>query len=138
MAASTVSDMLLGAGLLHGSRIWSHEMLLMDCEIWSILCAMARGVVVNDETLALDAIRAVGPGGNFLTQKHTKKHMRELWVPTLFDRRPYNVWEEKRDGAREWARDRAQWILKNHQPTPLDPKLDAELARIIAVLERES
>jgi trimethylamine--corrinoid protein Co-methyltransferase len=138
MAVSTVSDMLLGAGLLHGSRIWSHEMLLMDSEIWSILCAMARGIEVNDETLALDAIRAVGPGGNFLTQKHTKKHNRELWVPTLFDRRPYNVWEEKRDGAREWAQDRAQWILKNHQPTPLDPKLDAELERIVATLERDA
>ena len=138
MAACSLADMLQGAGLLHGSRIWSHEMLLMDSEIWSILCAMARGVVVNDETLALDAIRAVGPGGNFLTQKHTKKHMRELWVPTLFDRRPYNVWEEKHDGAREWAQDRAQWILKNHQPTPLDPKLDAELERIVATLERDA
>jgi trimethylamine---corrinoid protein Co-methyltransferase len=138
MAVSTVSDMLLGAGLLHGSRIWSHEMLLMDSEIWSILCAMARGIEVNDETLALDAIRAVGPGGNFLTQKHTKKHNRELWVPALFDRRPYNVWEEKRDGAREWARDKAQWILKNHQPTSLDPKLDAELGRIVATLEHDA
>jgi trimethylamine--corrinoid protein Co-methyltransferase len=99
---------------------------------------MARGIEVNDETLALDAIRTVGPGGNFLTQKHTKKHNRELWVPMLFDRRPYNVWEEKRDGAREWAQDRAQWILKNHQPTPLDPKLDAELERIVATLEHDA
>jgi trimethylamine--corrinoid protein Co-methyltransferase len=135
MAVSTVSDMLLGAGLLHGSRIWSYEMLLMDSEIWSILCSMARGIEVNDETLALDTIRAVGPGGNFLAQKHTKKHMRELWVPTLLDRRPYNEWEQKRDGPRDWAREKAQWILKNHQPTPLDPKLYAELSRIIAALE---
>jgi trimethylamine--corrinoid protein Co-methyltransferase len=136
MAVSTVSDMLLGAGLLHGSRIWSYEMLLMDSEIWSILCAMARGIEVNDETLALDTIRAVGPGGNFLAQKHTKRHMRELWVPTLFDRRPYNEWEQKRDGAREWARDKAQWILKNHQPAPLEPKLYAELENIIKAMER--
>jgi len=136
MAVSTVSDMLLGAGLLHGSRIWSHEMLLLDSEIWSILCAMAKGIEVTDETLALDTIRAVGPGGNYLAQKHTKRHMRELWVPTLFDRRPYNEWESKRDGAQEWARDKAQWILKNHQPTPLEPKLHAELSRIIAAKEQ--
>ncbi len=136
MAVSTVSDMLLGAGLLHGSRIWSHEMLLLDSEIWSILCAMAKGIEVTDETLALDTIRAVGPGGNFLAQKHTKRHMRELWVPTLFDHRPYNEWESKRDGAQEWAREKAQWILKNHQPTPLEPKLHAELSRIIAAKEQ--
>ena len=138
MASFCLADMLQGAGLLHGSLVLSYEELLMDSEIWNILCAMAKGIEVNDETLALDTIRAVGPGGNFLAQKHTKKHMRELWAPTLFDRRPYNEWEQKRDGAKEWARDKAQWILKNHQPAPLDPKLYAELARIIETMEREA
>jgi len=137
MAVSNGSDMLQGAGLLHGSRIWSYEMVVMDSEIWSILCAMARGIEVNDETLAMDAIRAAGPGGSFLSQKHTKQHMRQLWVPTLFDRRPYAEWEQKRDGARDWAREKAQWILKNHQPTPLDPKLNAELSHIITAMEQE-
>jgi trimethylamine--corrinoid protein Co-methyltransferase len=120
---------------LHGSRIWSFEQMLMDCEIFDIVRKMLEGIRVDDETLALDVIRAVGPGGNFLAHKHTKKHMRELWVPRLFDRRPYNVWEEKRDGARDWARQKAQDILKNHQPDPLDAKLSAELARIISSVE---
>jgi trimethylamine--corrinoid protein Co-methyltransferase len=136
MASIVVSDMLLGVGLLHGSRIWSYEQMLMDCEIYSIVHKMLDGIAVDDETLALDAIRAVGPAGNFLAQKHTKKHMRELWQPRFMDRRPYNVWEEKRDGARDWARQKAQDILKNHQPDPLDPKLAAELSRIIGALER--
>jgi trimethylamine--corrinoid protein Co-methyltransferase len=135
MASLTGSDMLLGCGLLHGSRIWSYEQMLMDCEIYGIVRKVMEGIVVDDETLALDAIRAVGPGGNFLAQKHTKKHMRELWVPTLFDRRPYNEWEQKRDGARDWARQKAQDILTNHKPEPLDPRLSAELARIIADVE---
>jgi len=94
MASIVMSDMLLGVGLLHGSRIWSFEQMLMDCEIFDVVRKMLEGIVVDDETLALDVIRAVGPGGNFLAHKHTKKHMRELWVPRLFDRRPYNVWEE--------------------------------------------
>ncbi|MGC8874058.1 MAG: trimethylamine methyltransferase family protein, partial [Chloroflexia bacterium] len=92
-------------------------------------------IVVNDETLALDAIREVGPGGNFLKHRHTKQHMREIWVPRLFDRRPYEVWEERRDGARDWARARAKEILASHHPQPLDPALDAELGRIIAAVE---
>jgi trimethylamine--corrinoid protein Co-methyltransferase len=127
--------MLLGAGLLHGSRILSYEMLLMDSEIWNILESTFRGIVVNEETLALDTIRAVGPGGNFLAQRHTRKHMRERWMPTLMDRRPYNIWEEKKDGAHDWALEKAQQILKDYHPTPLDPKLDAELLRIITKLE---
>lgn len=135
MASVVGSDMLLGVGLLHGSRIWSYEQLLMDCEIWSIVRHMMSGIVVNEETLALDAIREVGPGGNFLKHRHTKEHMRELWVPRLMDRRPYEVWEERRDGAREWARARAREILASHYPEPLDPLLDAELGRIIAAVE---
>ncbi|HEX7973902.1 MAG TPA: trimethylamine methyltransferase family protein [Anaerolineales bacterium] len=135
MAVSTLSDMLLGAGLLHGSRILSYEMLLMDSEIWSLLHSLFQGIVVNEETLALDAIRAVGPGGNFLSQRHTRQHMRERWQPTLMDRRPYNLWEEKRDGARDWARQKAQQILKEYHPEPLDPKLQAELQKIIRSVE---
>lgn len=136
MAVASGADMLLGAGLLHGSRILSYEMLVMDAEIWSIVRAMERGIVVNDETLALDAIREVGPGGNFLTHRHTKKHMRELWLPTLMDRRPYNVWEVKRDGAREWALEKARTLLRDHQPEPLDKALQAELRRIIIGCEQ--
>ena len=51
------------------------------------------------------------------------------------DRRPYNVWEEKGDGARDWARARARHILATHEPDPLDPRLSAELGRIIAAAE---
>ena len=136
MAASTLSDMLLGAGLLHGSRILSYEMLLMDAEIWSILHALFQGIEINEETLALDVIREVGPGGNFLTHKHTRQHMRERWQPTLMDRRPYNVWEEKRDGARQWAREKAQQILKAYHPEPLEEGLQKELRKIIESVEQ--
>jgi trimethylamine--corrinoid protein Co-methyltransferase len=135
MAVSTLSDMLLGAGLLYGSRILSYEMLLMDAEIWNILEAMFQGIVVNQETLALDTIRAVGSTGNFLSQRHTRQHMRERWMPTLFDRRPYNQWEEKRDGAVEWAREKAQQILRDYHPQPLDSKIYDEMTRIIQSVE---
>jgi trimethylamine--corrinoid protein Co-methyltransferase len=139
MASIVMSDMLLGVGLLHGSRIWSFEQMLMDCEIFDLVYQIMQGIVVDDETLALDAIRAVGPGGNFLAQKHTKKHMRDLWLPQFMDRRSYEVWEQKRDGARDWAREKAKNILETHQPDPLDPKLEAELERIVAaVQEREA
>ena len=132
MAALTGSDMLLGAGLLHGSRILSYEQMVLDCEIYSIVHKMMDGIVVNEETLALDAIRAAGPGGHFLTQKHTRAHMRELWRPRLLDRRPYDAWEADPSGARQAAGERARSLLRSHSPTPLDPALAAELKAIIA------
>jgi len=136
MAVSTWSDMLLGAGMLHGSRILSYEMMLLDAEIWLILCAMSRGITVDDETLALEAIREVGPGGNFLAHRHTKKHMRELWRPTYFDRRPFSEWETKRDGAVSWANAKAREILATHNPERLAPAEREELGRMIAAVER--
>ena len=104
MAVSTLSDMLLGAGLLHGSRIFSYEQILLDCEIWDILHATFQGIMVDEENLALDAIRQVGPGGNFLGNKHTLKHMRELWQPSLMDRRPYSTWERPPWRTASWIR----------------------------------
>jgi trimethylamine---corrinoid protein Co-methyltransferase len=132
MASIVMSDMLLGVGLLHGSRIWSYAQMMMDCEIFSIIHKTLQGIVVDDETLALDAIAAVGPGGNFLTQKHTRQHMRDLFLPQFMDRRPYNEWESKKDDARDWALDKARKTLASHQPDPLDPKLSAELETIIS------
>ena len=78
-ASASGADMLLGLGLLHGSRMFSFEQLLLDAEIYSIVRSVVRGIAVDDEALALDAIRAVGPNGDFLTQPHTRRHMRELW-----------------------------------------------------------
>ncbi|MGB9722327.1 MAG: trimethylamine methyltransferase family protein [Chloroflexia bacterium] len=133
MASLAMSDMLLGVGLLHGSRIWSYEQALMDCEIFRIVRKMMAGIVVDEETLALEAIREVGPGGHFLTHRHTRRHLSDLWVPTLLDRRPYEEWERKRDGAREWAAARVREILSTHRPEPLDERLVAELDRIVAL-----
>jgi trimethylamine--corrinoid protein Co-methyltransferase len=136
MASVVMSDMLLGVGFLHGSRIWSYAEMMMDCEIFSIIHKMMQGFVVDDENLALDTIAAVGPGGNFLSQKHTLKHMRDVFLPQFMDRRPYNEWEERKDDARDWALDKARKILATHQPDPLDPKLNAELVKIIATMEK--
>ncbi len=135
MACISMADMLLGVGFLHGSRIWSYEQMLMDCEIYDIVHKMMQGIPVNEETLAMDAIRAVGPGGNFLAQKHTRRHMRDLYMPRYMDRRPYNEWAEKGDGARDWAHQQAVQILESHQPETLEPQLSNELGRIITAYE---
>ena len=136
MACIVMSDMLLGVGFLHGSRIWSYAQMQMDCEIFSIIDKTLRGIVVNDETLALETIANVGPGGNFLGQKHTRAHMRDLFLPRYMDRRPYNEWEEKGDNADDWALETARDILSSHNPDELDPKISEEMARVIHSLEK--
>ncbi len=137
MASIVMSDMLLGVGFLHGSRIWSFAEMMMDCEIFSIIEKTLRGIIVDEETLALDVIAAVGPSGNFLTQKHTRQHMRDIFLPQFMDRRPYNEWESKKDDARDWALAKARKTLAEHQPDPLDAKLSKEFEKMITKLENK-
>ena len=137
MASVVMSDMLLGCGFLHGSRIWSYAEMMMDCEIFSIIEKMMHGIEVNAETLALDAVAAVGPGGHYLAQKHTRNHMREIFMPQFLDRRPYTQWEDKKDDARDWAVNKARKILKEHQPDPLDEKISKEFERILKSVEKK-
>jgi len=135
MACIAMSDMLLGVGFLHGSRIWSFAEMMMDCEIFSIIHKTMQGIVVDDETLALNTIAAVGPGGNFLSQKHTLKHMRNLFMPQFMDRRPFGEWETKKDNACDWALAKARKTLDTHHPDLLDEKISAEMSKTISSLE---
>ncbi len=132
MASVTGADMLLGAGLLHGSRIWSYEQLVLDTEIDGIVKAMLRGVPVDDASLALDVIAEVGPGGEYLTAPHTRATMRGLWQAKYLDRRPYSQWEADPDKPHRDALEHARTLLRDHRPEPLEPALDDELARMIA------
>jgi trimethylamine--corrinoid protein Co-methyltransferase len=88
----TGADMMCGAGLLHGARIFSFEQLLMDCEIYDMLRAVTQGFVVNEGTLALDTIQQTGPKNHFLTSTHTLEHMGQIWQPNIIDRR--STWDD--------------------------------------------
>jgi trimethylamine--corrinoid protein Co-methyltransferase len=135
MASAVMSDMLLGVGFLHGSRVWSFAEMMLDCEIFAVIRKLLEGIVVDPETLALDAVAAVGPSGNFLAQQHTRRHMRDIFVPEFMDRRPYSEWASKKDDARDWALAKARKALAEHRPDPLDPALSREFRRLIDSME---
>ena len=99
---------------------------------------MAAGIEVTEETLAVDVIKKVGIGGHFLAEKHTRRHMRNIWQPKLFDRAPYDAWEAGgKKGALQKATEKAKWIPANHAPTPLEPDLQKELRKIIRAAQEE-
>ncbi len=106
------ADMMNGAGLLNGSKILSYPHLVMETEIYSIVQKVAGGVEVTDETLAMDVIKKVGPGGTYLAERHTRRHMKEIWRPTVWDRVPYDSWlREGKKGALQRATEIADEIL---------------------------
>ena len=134
-AASVLAgaDMMSGAGLLDGSRTLSYPHLVMETEVYRIVQRLAEGIAVDDETLALDAVRRVGPGGTYLADPHTRRHAPDIWRPAVWDRSPYDAWlAGGRRGALDKAAEIAAGILAGHHPEPLPADLAAELTAIAA------
>lgn len=135
-----------GANLIHdvGSYLnfgltGSLELVTICDEIASMITYLLRGIEVNDDTLALDVISEVGPGGHFLTQKHTIDYLRkEHWMPTLLDRQMRESWVK--NGSKdllERAREKTKEILSNHKPNPLSKDIEKELQDNLKDIEKE-
>ncbi len=132
------AEMMSGCGLLDGSKTLSYAHLVMETEIYGIMQEVAGGIVVDDETLALDVIKKVGSKGAYLAEKHTRRHMGEIWRPGVWDRTPYDAWfVGGKKGALENAEERAREILRTHAPAPLPDDVSLELRRLVAAADLE-
>jgi len=117
------------AGLMEFDLTVSYEKLVIDDEIIGMCLRVLRGIEVTDETLALDVIQQVGPGGDFLGQEHTVRHMRtEFFTPTVADRQHREQWEAA-GGPDVLARAhrRVLKILAEHEPQGLPPEIDRKI-----------
>jgi trimethylamine--corrinoid protein Co-methyltransferase len=122
-------NLITCAGTLDSTMLESHALLMLDDEICGAALRLARGIEVTDETLALDLIKKVGYSGNYITAKETNKlYRKELFIPTMFSREPYETWEKEGSKlAIDHARERAQVVLAKHQPREVDPAIEKEL-----------
>ncbi len=137
-AFSVLVALMIGTNLAHdvgyleGGLTTSPEMIVLTDENISMMRAFTKGVTLDAESLALEVIHKVGPGGDFLTQKHTLKHFRELWTPTLISRQRMEDWAatgKKRLGDR--LREKTLSIIAEHRPEPLPGGVCDEIAYIL-------
>ncbi len=116
------------AGMLENMSTIAYEQFVIDNELLGMAMRAVRGIEVNDDTLALEVIDRVGPGGHYLMDKHTMRYMRtEHYYPSaIFDRQGREMWE-KAGATDAWTRAKevARRILAEHRPEPLDPATDA-------------
>ncbi|MDD5598430.1 MAG: trimethylamine methyltransferase family protein, partial [Victivallaceae bacterium] len=138
-------------GLLAGNRhmgamgvicqttsVISSLQLILDNECVGMVKRFMRNFEINEETIAFDVVKEVGPGGNFLEQMHTAEHFRnEHWQPSLFNRKTYHGWLQS-GGMTDLdkARDIYYEIMKKDDPEPkIDEASEKELMRIIRKAE---
>jgi trimethylamine--corrinoid protein Co-methyltransferase len=142
-ALSALFAGLSGANLVHdvgyvesGMTGSLEQLVLMDEAIgWTR--RVARGIDVRDETLAVDVVDRVGPGGQFLDDEHTYRHFKsEFWFPSLFDRRRWSEWNEAgRPTGSDRVRARVAAILEGHRPEPLGAAAEAEIDLLLEEAE---
>jgi trimethylamine--corrinoid protein Co-methyltransferase len=140
-ALSVAMAQLSGANLVHdvgyieSALTGSLDMLVMSDEIISMVRHITREIEVNEETLAVNVIDKVKPGGNFLETEHTFKHYRrEFWFPKLMDRRNYGDWVEAgKKTLNDRANDRLKSILATHTVPPLSKEVQGKINEILAM-----
>ena len=113
-------------------------MLVLCNDIIGMLKRFVGEIEVSDESLALEVIHAVGPGGNFIAEEHTLLHFREHWRPQLMDRHNYAEWVDKGSLTLEQRlKGEVQRILENHVPQTLPEEVEREVEKIAALAAQQ-
>jgi trimethylamine--corrinoid protein Co-methyltransferase len=124
------------AGLMEFAMTVSYEKYVIDNEILGMVMRAVDGIKVDDDTLAFDLIKQVGPGGDFVAARHTRHFMRsEHYQPSLSDRNSQEEWLA-RGGKATW--ERASEIVKellaqpkHSLPAPIRQQVLSQIKEII-------
>ena len=133
-----VNLLMHGAGWMEGGLHAGYEKMILDAELLGMVEAFLEPVVVDEDTLAFEAMVDVGPGGHFFGTAHTQARFKTAFhKPLLSDWRNYESWEEAGSPqAPEKANKIWKQLLAAYEPPPLDPavreELDAFVARRVA------
>ena len=133
VAALSGANLIHDCGYMESGNCTSLQALVIADELIGQVKRIARGIEVDEETLALDVIAAVGPGGDFMRQRHTKQHYRSEWFfPTLLSRGRHQDWA---DSGKPDLADRAQkkllGIIAGHEAPLLDADTQKKVRAIV-------
>ena len=139
MATETLLVMQAGSNLNHNAGYLgfglegSLEGIVITDEVVALNRRLLSGIEVDHETLALDVVTQVGPGGHYLGARHTRRHYHsDHWRPTILNRSSHDVWESQgRPDLRARARERALDILEAGEPRPLDQHVAWMCERVV-------
>ena len=128
-----VNFLMHGAGWMEGGLHASLEKMLLDADLLQMVAKMLEPIEVSHDTLAVDTIEEVGPGGHFFGTAHTQARYRDAFYrPILSDWRNYESWEEAgRPTADQKAKRLVGQYLDAYQEPAMDPDAKAELRAFV-------
>ncbi|MBL7064837.1 MAG: trimethylamine methyltransferase family protein [Anaerolineae bacterium] len=131
MAALSGANLVHDVGFTEAANSASLELIAATDEFISMIHTIMDGIKVTPETLALEVMEQVGPGGSYFGEKHTVRHFRQNWFPKLMNRGNYDQWTAAGSlSLGDKTNQRVRHILRQHQPEPLSPEIVAELDKM--------
>lgn len=117
------------AGWMHGGLTASFEKLILDAEMLQMMDSYFEPVVVDEDSLALDAIREVGPAGHFFGAEHTmQRYETAFYAPMVSNWDNHGTWLERGSiTAPERANTIWKSMLGSYEQPPIDPAIDEAL-----------
>lgn len=128
------AEIVTGLGLRDTYTLLYPEAIILDDNLYHQARYSLLNMEISPETLAVDVVNQVGPGGHFLSQKHTRKYMRTAMVRGI--QHQLDATGKYRSPV-EYAREKVAWILENHHPEPPAADVQKEIDRILAAAEKE-
>jgi trimethylamine--corrinoid protein Co-methyltransferase len=112
------TDIVTGMGCVEDARGVSFEQFVIDAYIWECFREFLKEVEISEEKIGLDAIRAVGPGNDFMAHKHTRQHMRQDL--TIWDAGKLGMLAKDTAALLADAGGIVEQLLKDHEVLQLD------------------
>ncbi len=127
-----VPDLCAGGGLVETSTVLSFEQVIIAAESMENAKVAVAAQDTGPESLAVEVVRAVGPGGHFLAQRHTLEHMREFPVAGAATAVTECVYNERSglEGVWREARAEARRLIETHEVEALPAELESTLLEI--------
>jgi len=138
MAKMTGANLIHDVGYMESGLTGSYEMIVLSDELIGLANHLMKGVEVNQDTLMLDELHEVGPGGHFLNTEATHDHFRDFWYPSLLSREIRESWVEDGElSLGDRLQDKVKTLIAEHQPEPLDEGAKEQIEDILNRARKE-
>ena len=133
------ANLIHDVGYLESGLTGSFEMIVLTDELVGLADHLLKGIEVNEETLMLDELDEIGPGGHFLNTANTHARFRDFWYPDLLSREIRDSWVS--NGGKslgEKLNQKVKSLIKEHQPEPLSDEAKKGLAEILKKADKDT
>jgi trimethylamine--corrinoid protein Co-methyltransferase len=139
MAKLTGANLIHDVGYMESGLTGSYEMIVLSNELIGLADHLMKGIEINQDTLMLDELHDIGPGGHFLNTTNTHARFRDYWYPELLSRDIRESWEA--DGKKPLGQlltQKVKAVINEHQPEVLDKNAKSDLDQILEQADKDT